>query len=187
MLSDAMNAGVNHGGLQNRTEIRVLICYVLSNSKHPVPLDILKERLHFEGIANYFETAYAISDLLENNNILVVDDSETPMCYKITEDGRKIVAALGNDVPLSVRERAMEICEEILARLINERQHNVQINTVENGVYVTCSVMEKETELLTVKILVPDQESAKNVKENFLKNPMEVLVSATSTLTGSKL
>ena len=66
MFSDAMSAGVNPGGLQSRTEIRVLICYVLQYSSAPLPLDKLKERLHFEGIANYFETSYAISDLEES-------------------------------------------------------------------------------------------------------------------------
>ena len=66
MQTDAMHAGVAPGGLKSRIEIRVLICYILVNSDLPVPLEAVKEQLHFRGIANYFETAYAIAYITSN-------------------------------------------------------------------------------------------------------------------------
>lgn len=187
MFSDAMSAGVNPGGLQSRTEIRVLICYVLQNSSAPLPLDKLKERLHFEGIANYFETSYAVSDLEDSGNIGVAFEEKGLKYYIAAGDSKNIAEALGNSVPLTIRERTMEISEQIIKRRKNERENKVEINKVENGVYVTCTVLDGDRDLVSVKLLVPDTDIAETVKENFLNNPMQVLINSTDGLIGAKL
>ena len=187
MISDAMNAGVNPGGLQSRTEIRVLICYILHNLKEPIELERLKERLHFEGIANYFEIAFAISDLEENGNIVVDSEENGAKFYVASGDCDNIVSALGNSVPFSIRERSLDIADQIVSRRRNERSNKVDIEKTKNGVYVTCSVMEKDAELVAVKLLVPDDESALIIKENFLNNPMLALLNATNGLLGTKI
>ncbi len=187
MEFDAMNAGVNPGGLQSRLEIRVLICYILDNTTSPVPLKPVIERLHFEGIANYFETAFAISELEENGCICSPDTDSEKKAYVLTADGKSISSNLGKNVPFSVRERSLEIANEVIQRKRNEREHIVTKEKVSNGIYVTCKVMEKDWELVSVKLLVPDETTAETVKTNFLNNPMEVLISATSSLTGTKI
>lgn len=187
MQSDAMNAGVNPGGLQSRIEIRVLLCYILSHTDVPVPLDAVKERIHFEGIANYFETAFAISELEENNNIVVSGEDCGIKLYSITKEGKDVADALGNSVPFSIRERCMQITDEVINRRRSEHDNRVYMKKAENGFYITCSIMEKDMELVSVKLLVPDEETAEIVKNNFLDNPIETLVNATSVLIGTKL
>ena len=81
----------------------------------------------------------------------------------------------------------IEIAESITTRRNNERDNKVIKEKTENGIYVTCSVMDGSRELVSVKLLVPDDESADIIKENFLKNPMQVLINATEGLTGSKI
>ena len=182
-----MNAGVNPGGLQSRTDIRVLICYLVHNSKNPLPLEKVKEKLHFNGIANYFETAFAISELVENNTITASTDSDGTVYYKGTADCSNIAKSIGNSLPFSVREDAIEICNEIINRNKNERANKFSQEKCEFGVYVTCSVMENNHELASVKLLVPDEATANAVKENFLTNPRAVLIKATENLTNMKL
>ena len=187
MISDAMNAGVSRGGLQSRTEIRVLICYILYNLKEPIDIERLKERLHFEGIANYFEIAFAIGDLEENGNIKVEFEENGRKFYGPSGDCDNIVSALGNTVPFTIRERSLDIADQIVSRRRNERGNKVDIEKIEQGFYVTCTVMEKDAQLVSVKLLVPDEESALIVKENFLNNPMLVLLNATNGLLGTKI
>lgn len=187
MEFDAMNAGVNPGGLQSRLEIRVLICCILDNTTSPVPLNNLIERLHFEGIANYFESKFAMSELEENGCIYCVDIEDRDDLYDITADGKTISLNLGKDVPFSVRERSLEIAEELIQLNKNKREHIVKKEISENGIYVTCRVMEKDLELVSVRMLVPDESTAEIVKNNFLKKPMETLIAATTSLTGTKL
>lgn len=187
MQSDAMNAGVIPGGLQSRTEIRVLVCFVLSNCSRPVPLDLLKEKLHFEGLANYFELSFAISELLENNNISLYSQEDGNDYFIATSAGKEIANQLGNTLPFSVRERAMELTIEVVERCNYERDNRVEIQKIDNKYYVYCSVMEKDMELASVKLLVPDNETALNVKNKFLSNPIETLANITSVLIGSKI
>ncbi len=187
MFTDAMTAGVNPGGLQSRTEIRVLICYLLHNSISPLPLETVKEQLHFNGITNYFETAFAISDLEEGNTIIGTVEEDGLKYYTGSGDCKHIATSLGNSLPFSVREDAMDICKLILERKRNERANNFFVEKTEYGIYVTCAVMENDHELVSVKLLVPDEASANSVKENFLSNPVQVLLRATEGLTNMKL
>ncbi len=187
VFSDAITAGVNPGGLQSRTEIRVLICYILSNSREPLPLESVKERLHFDGIANYFETAYAISDLEESGNITVSENENGKKFYVANKETKSIAEALGTSVPFSVRERSMEIVKEILSRRRNERENKVLIENTESGMYITCSIMDNDFELASIKLLIPDEDTGKAIKENFLKNPVELLAKITETLIETKL
>lgn len=187
MFSDAISAGVNPGGLRSRTEIRVLICYILTNINESVPLERVKERLHFDGIANFFETAYAITELEENGNIGVEREENGLKYYAPTGECKSIVEALGNSVPFTVRERAIEITEDILNRRRSERDNKVIKEKCQDGYYITCSVMELDRELVSVKLLVPDEQTADRVKERFYENPMQVLVNATNGLTGTKI
>lgn len=186
MISDAMNAGVNPGGLQSRTDIRVLICYILEKNPSPVPLDLVKEQLHFEGIANYFETAFAITELQESGNIVAAEEEGLHL-YSITDSGRSVCSALEKGLPQSVKDNALKITQTIINRRRNERENKVVLEKNDFGYFVTCSVMEKDLELVSVKLLVPDKETAKNVKNNFLNNPIETLVNVTASLTGMKL
>ena len=187
MYSDALTAGVNPGGLNSRTEIRVLICYILNNIKAPISLERLKERLHFDGIANYFEVAFAISDLEENGNIGVFEEENGIKYYVATGDCSEIAKALGNSVPFSVRERSLEIANQIIARRNNQRNNTVSKEKTEYGIFVTCSVMDNERTLASVSLLVPDEETADVVIDNFLNNPIDVLLKATQGLTGTKI
>lgn len=187
MLSDAITAGVTPGGLQSRTEIRVLICYILSNTSVELNLETVKERLHFDGIANFFETAYAISDLEESGNITVSSVENGVKKYIANSETHSIAEALGTSVPFSVRERSMDIVGQILSRSKNERENKVSIEKTESGMYITCSVMDNDFELASVRLLIPDEDTGKAIKENFLKNPVEMLAKITETLIGSAI
>lgn len=187
MQADAMNAGVNPGGLQSRTEIRVLICYILDNIDSPVPLDIVKEQLHFEGIANFFEVSYAITELEESKHIIATADENKKHFYSITDEGRNVARTLAPGLPLSVKDNSLNIAKNIVKRVVNEHQNRVSIEKSKFGTHVTCTVMENELELASVKLLVPDEETALAVKERFLNNPAQTLLNITSGLTGMKL
>ncbi len=184
MRPDAMNAGVNPGGLKSKIEIRVLICYLLSNASGPVPLEKVKEQLHFGGIANYFETALAISELEENGTIATTQDNGEKL-YTSTTQSERVANALGSGLPFSVKEKALALTDNIIKRHKNERNNNVTIVKADLGFNVTCTVLEKDYTVASVTLLVPDEETAVSIKNRFLENPMETLVNATSALTGT--
>ncbi|MEG1887341.1 MAG: DUF4364 family protein [Oscillospiraceae bacterium] len=181
MKNDALTAGVFPGGLTSRAEIRILICYILMNIDKPVPRRELTELLHFNGIANYFEVAFAMGDLEENNHISVVGKNSDNL-YMVTKSGINIAKTLEKNVPLTIREYSCKLVEKMISRLKNEKENKVSIEEKPNGCLISCSVMEGESELMTVRLLVPDIHCAEVVKNAFLDDPTSVFVGINDVL-----
>lgn len=181
-----MSAGVAPGGLVNKTEIKVLICYLLKTFDKPLPLDRLKEQLHFSGIANYFELAAAIADLEESKVISskMVDGEKE---YIGTTKSNEVYDALGKSLVLTIKEKSFEVINKYLSRKKMEQENNVVIEKCEGGYYVTCSVKERNLDLVSVKLFVTNESAAQTVKNNFLDDPAKVLIKATEFLAGTKL
>ena len=187
MEMDAINTGVAPGGLTNRTEIRVLICYLLNAIGEPIPYNFLTDKLSAEGIANYFELCDAIATLEENGNITALVDSEGKKTYHISPSGADIAATLERTVPLAVRDKACSYIIKLLARMRNEKDNDVIITKEKRGYKVTCRVVDMGKELMGVSLLVPNEACAKTVKESFLNNPTETFIKVTEALLDHKL
>ena len=87
----AFSAGVRFGGLTDRTEIKILICYLLSNAKQPLSGQHIIDTLIGQQLVNYFELQDALSHLTEQNII-----SEDNGIYTISDEGRDISRQLEN-------------------------------------------------------------------------------------------
>lgn len=185
--TDALNAGVRPGGLTNRLAIRILICYIVNESSKPVPLERVKEQMHFDGIANYYETAFAIGDLLEYGNLVKRTDEYGIDVYTVTESGATIARELYTDIPMSIRRDTLELTNKIVKRMYNSRSNKAFKEKKDNGYFVTCSVMENSIELATVKLLVPDEKTADDAIDSFLDDPTKLLIYATKILTGQDI
>ena len=77
MEKDAVSAGVSEvGGLFSTAEVRILICDLLSSINKPVPVSMLGDMLHYEGIANVFEVNDSIAALCEKGHLKVFDAND---------------------------------------------------------------------------------------------------------------
>ena len=103
---DAFDAGIEMGGLRNRNEIRLLVCYLLKAIDKPVPKSLLLDALVGEGLANYFELNEAVAELLKNGNIDrdILDDEEV---LTVTPRGKESAELLETTLPKTVREKAV--------------------------------------------------------------------------------
>lgn len=187
MENDAITAGVAPGGLTNRTEIRVLICYLLKAIAQPVPYPFLTDKLSAEGIANYFELSDAVADLEDAGHIAPLVDAAGKKAYLITPSGADIADTLERTVPLVIRDRACSYIIKLLARVRNEKENDVQITPMEKGVKVSCRVLDGSNELMAVSLLVPNEACAATVRESFLNNPTETFIKITEALLDHKL
>ena len=187
MQNDAIHAGVAPGGLTNRTEIRVLICYLLKAIAQPVPHAFLTDNLSAEGIANYFELNDAVADLEESGHITAIEDGSGKPSYLITQSGADIADTLERTVPIVIRERACTYIIKMLARIRNEKENEVKILPADKGYKVTCRVLDGERELMAVSLSVPNEACAATVRESFLNNPTETFIKVTEALLDHKL
>ena len=169
MQYDAFTGGINPGGLRSTTDIKLLICYILSSIKPGLSQNDMVSILVENELANYFESASAFNDLITNKNLYPVPDN--PSLYTVTGTGRMIAGQLVATLPASVREKALSAAINLLAKIQREKENKVTIDKETNGYKVTFHISGGEIDLLCFSLYVPDLLQANLVKENFQNDP----------------
>ncbi len=171
MDKDAVSAGT--GSLVSSTEIKILLCYIITTVDHPVPGKELANLFHFESIANYFEVINALESLVATGSLHYEESDDT---YFVTAEGAKVAHTLKKTLPFTIREKAFAVTYKLLARIRNTKDSKIEITT-ENGImYITCSAIENGNAVMSFKIMVADEVQAQCIKERFLDDPSKIYV-----------
>ena len=184
MPFDAFTGGVEPGGLRSQSDIRLLICYMLASVQEPLSKEDIVMVLQDNGLANYFEAASALSDLLSKKNCDVLP--ENPNLCIANNTTMDISRELDSTLPPSVRERAVNGALNLLARAKRERENKVSIDKHGNGYHVTCHISGGKGDLMTITLYAPDLYQARVIKKNFHRNPEAVYQALMSLMTGNK-
>ncbi len=185
MKSNAFSAGVNPGGLRNIQEIKVLICYILSNIDTKIKKSDLISTLQNGGISNYFETSEAFSDLKSNNNLVCVNNEEE--IYTVSESGKVISEQLSGSLPHIIKKKSIEVINTFINTLKSRNENTVKIEKNNRGYNVTCGISgDEDFNLMSFTIYVPDIDQATTVKENFHKNSGIIYRTVLAILTQNK-
>ncbi len=179
MEHDAFTGGVEPGGLWNQNDIRILICYVLHSVDAPLSREDIGALLQKKALANYFEVGDALAALERLGHITVQDG----FC-QIERTGREIAATLGDTLPLSVRDKALEAALVLLSQARVQRENRVEITEGEKGFKVSCHISGGDMDLMEVSLYVPDRPQAELVRQNFYKDPEGAYRLLLSFLTG---
>jgi hypothetical protein len=183
MSYEAIDAGIEPGGLRDNNEVKILICYLLNNSGKPLTFDNLNEILQNDGLVNYFEFGKCLSELLQGA-LLEKQTHGGADYYTVTELGKRTAATFERRLPLSVREKAVKAAVRLLERKRLEAENKVTITPVTGGFTVECRVLDGADELLAVRLLVPEMAQAKAVEAQFMKNPELIYKGALALMTG---
>ncbi|MDO5124381.1 MAG: DUF4364 family protein [Eubacteriales bacterium] len=169
MAFDAFDEGIALGGVRSKTEVRILICYLLASVDVPMTKENVIDALLEKGLTNYFEASSCFDDLADRGNIKKLDDN--PKYYVPTENGRTVARDLADNLPLTVRERAYECALNLLLQEKNERENKVSVEKCDHGYNMTCSISGGDMNLMEVSLFLADSDQVKTVKKNFYKNP----------------
>ena len=182
MEIDALDAGV-YGGLVTKENIKLLICYIINNMEKPLNRNDFCDEMHAEGIANYFELAEAFTDLTRKELIVEVSNG----LFSLTPIGKSTIRELKENIPVHIRERAYIATVKMLRRKKHQEETKVTVEETENGEYIlTCSILEGEKELLSVKFNCPTFEMAQNAKNIFWDSPEKIYLGVAELLTHKK-
>lgn len=182
MNFDALTGGVEPGGLRTRSEIRILICYLLAGIEAPLAKDDLINIAVDNGLANYFELAGAIDEMAQKG-IIAVSGKNSEFC-SATETSRMISKQLDAELPPTVRRKALAAAVNLLAKAKREQENRVEIVPSERGFRVNCHISGGETDLMSFSLHVPDLAQANLVKENFHSSPETVYRMLLALVTG---
>ena len=111
MEYDAFTGGVAPGGLRSKSDIRILICYMLKSVNAPLSGDDIIKVLQEKSLANYFEASDALSALVSLGNVTREEDNT----YVLTKRGKSVADDLEQLIPSSVRDKAVAAATALLA------------------------------------------------------------------------
>ncbi len=183
MEFDAFDAGIDPGGLRKRSNVRLLICYIINSVDEPLRKDIVVTVMQKNGIANYFEILDAFNDLYKKQNIILADEKND--LYTVSESGKLIASNLSSELPLTIRERALASVMEILMQEKSEKENRVDIKKIDNGYMVDCHISGGKNDLFGCQIYVPDSKQAKIVKRNFQSNAEMIYKTMIAAITNN--
>ncbi len=164
MDNQAITAGVRVGGLTDRTEIKILLCYLLAELKQPITQNQLIECVCGQELVNYFEMQSALQHLLDNN--LIKEDENG---FSILPEGKDIARQLESVVSTTVKRYAYTMAVNILQYEALKKQHKIEITPVDGGGYnLHCSIEDDKFTIFSMDIVMPNKESAEFAGQQFI-------------------
>ncbi|MCH5315204.1 MAG: DUF4364 family protein [Eubacterium sp.] len=167
---DAFTAGIEDGGLRSSSTIALVVCYIIANISDKITSKNIVDALVEGKIANYFEVSDAISRLTKSGKI--TQDSDGHLA--ITEKSRFIVDIVENDLPITIRQKSIELVRKIAKIEINQKENNVTIEKSDNDFKVTLRVSDVDSDFMALTLFVPTMAQAETIKEKFLQNPVAI-------------
>ncbi|MEG1017377.1 MAG: DUF4364 family protein [Oscillospiraceae bacterium] len=183
MSDRAFTAGVVPGGLTEQSHIKILICYILAHLEEPVSQEALLAAIADNGLANYFECAQAVSELLECKNL----DESADKSYVLSKTGKQISDILSDDLPITVRERALESATYLIEHARRKKQHPVELVRREDGYLVRGKIVDGGAVLFSLEVYAPTYEAAALARERFIDKAESLMRLALNELFGESL
>ena len=182
MEQNTFSEGIAPGGLREKAEIKLLVCYLLKKIDKPITRAKINEILQEYSIANYFEVNQAISELIKNGRILCELDGNDEK-LQLSAQALYDVGEIENSLPRSIREKAVSAALKILTRDRIKQESMVEVCELEHGFHVTFTIEDVGTELLKLTVYVSDRSQIELVKRNFFNNAVGIYSDIISSLT----
>ncbi len=178
---NAFSSGIEPGGLTDKNQIKILICYMLACTKEGLTGYHISEILANDGLVNYFESAQAVKELEQLGHITTSGE-----LYMLTDSGKKISGELETSLPISVREKAINSALRAARIYQNAKDNRVTIRESAAGYEVFCEIYDRNRLLMSTVISIPDKLQAEVIKERFMKNPAFIYSSTLALYTAKK-
>lgn len=171
MEYDAFSGGVEPGGLRTTYEINILICYLLKTVNARFTHAQLAEVLQHDGLVNYFELTNSLNELVRLGQVTAQKNETGEDTYGVTELGAQACAAIERTVSASVREKAVKAALRLMKRVERQRKNKAEIEKTDDGFVVDMRILDYGSDLMRLKLFLPDNAQAALVKRRFLNDP----------------
>lgn len=167
---DAFMGGVKEGGLRSVSSINLLVCYIIANINGKVTSENIINTMDEGMIANHFEIADAISKLKKSGTIVENESG----ALTLVDSSKANIDLIEKDLPLTVREKSISICQKIIAKESYKRENKAEIKKTDNGYNITLHISDKNTDFMSLTLYAGTKEQAEMIKEKFIANPIKV-------------
>ncbi len=171
MEYEAFSGGVEPGGLRTTYEINILICYLLKTVDARFTKAQLAEILQRDGLVNYFELANSLNELVRLEQVTLSKSYSGEEVYGVTELGAQACAAIERTVAVSVRDKAVKAALRLMKKVERQRKNKADIVQTSDGYLVNMRILDYGSDLMELKLFLPDAGQAALVKRQFLNDP----------------
>lgn len=184
ILYNDSNDGVAPGGLHDVEDIKILICYLLSQTSRSVTAEFICSVLQKCGTVNYFEASHSFAQLISNGHLVLADENSNE--YILAESGRFVADTLSDELPTATKEISLQAYKNFLRQSDIKKENVVRLHSKKNKTYVECTVNDGDNPLLKVDMYIPNAEDASTVRNIFYNNTDVVYQTIVALLTGDR-
>ena len=171
------------GFIRDKLEIKFLILYIASHMMEPVPMATIQELTMIDEGIDYFSFSECLSDLVKTGHL----DLSADGLYAITPKGTKNSEICQSSLPYSVRLRADKELAFYHQELLRRAQVKGHYHRRDNGTYtVELSLNDDVDNLMHLEIMVAKEETARELKSRFEKDPQALYSQILETLFSEK-
>ncbi|MGN1113797.1 MAG: DUF4364 family protein [Oscillospiraceae bacterium] len=153
-------------------EVKILLAYFLYQIEQPVTPAQLLEIATGENIVNYFLYSQAVTEMLENETI-VLSEIEGIEYYVLTEKGKNGAVSFKKLVKKSVRDRIYAAGLRFFTKLRNSQNIEFNVRQLDKGYSVQCICKDGNINLMDITLFAPDKEQAEYIKSKISINPSD--------------
>lgn len=165
--------GIGIGGMTDKYEIKILICYLLYSVHAPLSREQLNLIFQEEQLVNYFSFCSALTELIKSDH-LSVKKTDTGEVYTLKPFGIETAERLSHSLPASLRDNVVKTAMGLIARVKIEQENEVAITPSQNGYTVHFRMHDGSFDIMTLELFAPDLIQAEKIKENYLKDPLRI-------------
>lgn len=170
MDNDVIIPGIGVGGMTEKYEIKILICYLLNSINHPLTWEQFNMIFQENQYVNYFAFCDALKELVQSKHVKI-EQEKSEERYVLQPLGQETAQRLCHSLPSSLRDNVVQTAMRLLSRLKLEQENEVEIVPYQNGYMVRCIVHDTDFDLMRLEMFAPDEVQAALLKENFLADP----------------
>ncbi|MGI6030166.1 MAG: DUF4364 family protein [Eubacteriales bacterium] len=177
---------VTFGGIQDPTELKFLVLFVLHQCGQPLAPDVLNDILLRDGLVDFFEFTTAMEELTTSGHIhqVLVDGEKR---YETTALGEEAAELFRRDLTPTVRDTVTTAAQEVLQQRRQDSQIQAIVRRNESGSFQAhLELREGESPLLSLTLATPSREQASLICGNFRKAPAETFSRIIQILTTSQ-
>ncbi len=181
---DAFTQGIRIGGLRNRGDIKIMVCYVLKSIGCAASKTSVNDLLLFDQMANYYEVNNALSELTAAGHVIMTHGEDDDY-YEISDSGRLIADNLYTELPLTLRQTAVQLALKTAAKEQKKKCLKTEIRKHGdgNGRDVVMRLLHNDDEIFNLTFYCADSLQATAICERFENNPDQVYLTIIDALT----
>jgi len=156
------------------TLTKLIVLYMLDNVDFPLSKAQIFDFVLNREYTNYFTIQQAICELAESN-FITAESMHSITLLTITDEGRNTLKYFQGRISDGIKEDVAEYLSNNRVELHNEVSITSNYYRIGAGEYVAeLSAREKSSELMSLKLNVPNEEAAMTICENWKKQCQDI-------------